>query len=424
MKKRIAVLLLAAALLTSLCACATILEGDTLSVKPHIDNSPANQATDATEVSSYEELRSRILDMVADHRESEVFSLTAFEEGDVPARVEEICKSVALESAFSEYCIYYINSEVNQIVSRCEARITVNYRHSKAQIDSVITTYSQRYLRSLLLDALETRSGYIVFLTNMNMVTEDYISALIEELYRSNPLTVVSLPNTSVNTFSHDGSDERVIEISFEYLYTSSLLNTMSDAVNKSVDEIVDTVAEGTDALMLLSLCEKLTQYVDFDIEAAADPQLTEQDLASTAYGAFVNRSAASEGYALAYKALCDKLGLECSVVPGRFNNSTHYWNIVRIDSDYYHVDPARCDISGFETAFLKRDSDIISNYWWDTRDYPVCSGPLTYQSITNQPSGEVPDEPGDEPGEPDDEPDPEIVDGPGEEQQNGDVEG
>ena len=417
MVKRLTIIILAAAVLASLCGCANILEGDTISDTPHVDTSvPAGQTEDAIEVSSYEELRSLIMQMVREHSGTAVFGMNAFDDGDVAANVERICKSVAMDSAFGEYSVYYINSEVSQIVSHYEAKVTVNYRHSKSQIDGMVTTYSQRYLRSTLLDTLEKRSDYIVFLTNMNMVTEDYISNAVKELYMGNPLTIVAPPQASVNTFSGSGDGDRVIEIALDYVYTESLLKSMSSSLDKAVDQIVDTVAEDTDALMLLSLCEKLVSQVDFDIDSVADPELTEQDIAATAFGALVNRSATSEGFALAYKALCDKLGLDCRVVTGRYNNLPHYWNIVYIDGDFYHVDPALSDIIGIESSFLRSDADIISNYWWDTQNYPACSGPLTYSIITHtEPEeGQNGEQPGDAPVEP--------GDMPGGEPQNGDA--
>ena len=49
-----------------------------------------------------------------------------------------------------------------------------------------------------------------------------------------------------------------------------------------------------------------------------------------------------SEGMALAYKALCDTIGIECTVVEGRLDRTEHYWNIVTLEGDSYHVDTSR----------------------------------------------------------------------------------
>ena len=60
--------------------------------------------------------------------------------------------------------------------------------------------------------------------------------------------------------------------------------------------------------------------------------------------GALINHSCVCEGYAKAYKFLCDKTGVPCMVVTGTAAGSNgiyegHAWNIVRIGQDCCHVD-------------------------------------------------------------------------------------
>ena len=392
--------------LFALSSCASILEGDTLSVTPH-KTSPESeilQSASAPDVSSYDELKKRILDMIDEHAEEAVFNMAFIDDSDILSNVERVCRSIAFDNAYGAYSVYYINSNVTQIVSYYEVRITINYRHTKSQIDSIVTAYSQRYLRSTVLAALEEHAAGVSIFTDMSIVTEDYIAELVRDLYRSNPLTVIALPSVETEVYTGSGSD-RVIDISFRYIYSTRLLSSMTLSLNSSVDEYLDNITESTDAIMLLSLCQKLTDTVYFDIESAADPSITEQSLPASAYGALVNKRATSEGYALAFKVLCDKLGLECAVVDGRYNNSPHFWNIACIDGSFYHIDVSRCDISGYESAFLKSDNDIINDYWWDTQNYEACAGKLTYQEIirssqqNSNEAGEA-DQPSDEPGE------------------------
>jgi len=56
-----------------------------------------------------------------------------------------------------------------------------------------------------------------------------------------------------------------------------------------------------------------------------------------TPYGVLVNKQAVCQGYALTYKLLMDKLGVECYMVIS--DNMDHAWNMVKIDGEYYHVD-------------------------------------------------------------------------------------
>ena len=91
------------------------------------------------------------------------------------------------------------------------------------------------------------------------------------------------------------------------------------------------------------------------------------------AYGAVLRGTAVSEGYAMAFKAMCEKIGIKCLTVVGRLDNIDHCWNIVRIDNKYYHVDVSVCDEKGLEEGFLKTDADLLGSYWWDTEEYPRC---------------------------------------------------
>ena len=59
-------------------------------------------------------------------------------------------------------------------------------------------------------------------------------------------------------------------------------------------------------------------------------------------YGVLVNKKGACEGYAQAIHLLYNLAGIECHIVRGGragSNETTHAWNIAKIDGKYYHVD-------------------------------------------------------------------------------------
>ncbi len=64
----------------------------------------------------------------------------------------------------------------------------------------------------------------------------------------------------------------------------------------------------------------------------------------SSAYGALVNGEAGCEGYSKAAKLLFDMAGIESAVVSGtstdeKNQTSSHMWNAVKINGDFYHLD-------------------------------------------------------------------------------------
>ena len=89
-----------------------------------------------------------------------------------------------------------------------------------------------------------------------------------------------------------------------------------------------------------------------------------------------------SEGMALAFKALCDKVGVECLVVSGRLDRAEHYWNIITVDGASYHVDVSAAAELGLAGTFLISDSDMWGHYWWDNERYPQCDGSLSYSCL------------------------------------------
>ena len=62
---------------------------------------------------------------------------------------------------------------------------------------------------------------------------------------------------------------------------------------------------------------------------------------ANTAYGALINHTAQCSGFARAFKALCDAVGIECYYVEADQYawNPNHQWNIVKYNGQYYHMD-------------------------------------------------------------------------------------
>ena len=83
----------------------------------------------------------------------------------------------------------------------------------------------------------------------------------------------------------------------------------------------------------------------------------------------------------MSYKLLCSILGIRCTVVEGTFSGTKHFWNIIELNGEYYHVDPSICDFAGLTVAFLKNDSEFIAlGYQWDITKYKPCTGTLKYE--------------------------------------------
>lgn len=90
-----------------------------------------------------------------------------------------------------------------------------------------------------------------------------------------------------------------------------------------------------------LYLHDYLVKNCEYDSEA-----LTNEDFANahTAYGAIVEGKAVCEGYARAMQLLLSRAGVDAYVIAGTTIDSLgitgkHMWNVVKIDSGWYHLD-------------------------------------------------------------------------------------
>lgn len=108
---------------------------------------------------------------------------------------------------------------------------------------------------------------------------------------------------------------------------------------------------------------DTIVNNCDYDTPAKNNPNAFPESYES--YGCLINKKAVCEGYAKAFKMLCDRSGIPCVLVGGTSKNEAHMWNYVMIDGNYYLVDCTFDDpIGGSPTLdnFLK-GSDTSSGY-------------------------------------------------------------
>ncbi len=378
---RTAALMLLALTLIGLPGCASILDGETLSVTAHEDP-PVTEPDNVIEASNYGELKAEILNIIWDYEPYGLIHVYSYD-GDLQADVSFVCREIMNNDPIGAYAVADLTGTVTQIVSYYEVEVQVLYKSvTKEKLDSIIAISTLRYLKSDLRETLVDYAPSMTVLLKNVMLTADEALGYVSEIYYENPLDIVMMPVTTVEFYPNHGK-ERIVEFVFGYRYEDSTLKAMENSLKNTVSNIAESVTGNSDGAILLSLARRLTEIADYDEETAASGEYSNQNTAATAYGALITGSAIGEGYAMAYKALCDSLGLECYVVLGTYNGNPHAWNIVAIDDHYYHVDVAMCDVKGMSAAFLKKDSEMKKKYVWDTEKYEVCNGPLTYAALT-----------------------------------------
>lgn len=385
MKKSVFALLLAIPLALTLGACATLIEGEYEEVSTHTEEYTARETdTQVVTVSNYSALKNAIINMVQNRTEYATVRLENYE-GTEETAIYQAISEVQNETPLGAYAVKHISDSNPVSLSYYQVDLKILYKHTQEEIDSIITLKTKEKAEETIKAVIEGDGSYVAFMGPSDIASESLVISFLENYYYSNPISTIAFPSVTSTLYPNVGST-RILELQFEYPYTPEEKEQMFTELESAVTEIADKISAQSEAEKLLSICRSLVDRITYDTETQEKEleALSQKPLSYTAYGALVEGAAVSESYAMALKAVCDQVGIDCTVVQGRFEEARHVWNIVKIDDDYYHVDPALCDTVGFEEAFLRRDSDITGKYWWDTGAYESCNGGLTYQAVAD----------------------------------------
>ena len=128
-----------------------------------------------------------------------------------------------------------------------------------------------------------------------------------------------------------------------------------------------------------------LTQNVAYDKRAYDEVEsdvsrLPTDPIPHLAYGPLVENRGICGGFAWAFQTLMAAVGVECICVFGYLKEKQtvgHFWNLVKIDGQYYHVDATsgRTDDGMNVNYLMQPDSMMKASHIWDIENYPSAKG-------------------------------------------------
>ena len=127
--------------------------------------------------------------------------------------------------------------------------------------------------------------------------------------------------------------------------------------IRSFLSSINDSMSDYEVALRIYENIIKLVDYDTLGLEKQKSKTVSSEvpdDLRSI-YGVFVNKKAVCAGYAKAMQYLLNLCGIECTYV----TSSTHAWNLIKLEGDYYHLDVTWGD--GTDTKKEKVQIDSIN---------------------------------------------------------------
>ena len=383
LKKAIALLLAVAAAL-SVSGCSSLLEGDMDKITIHQASAGARTENIAdAEASTEAELEGILLGFIQKHKTSGLVDFKNYS-GDVENDVYVACMNVRNNTPLGSYAVYYISSNVSRYVTYYQAEIHITYKKSADEVAKVVDVYSNDTVRALIKNVMSGIGSSLVMNTSLSALDNDYVQKYIHSIYYSDPSLIVAIPEASVSLYPETGMP-RIVDISFAYSDDSASLNRKRSEMMSAARQTAAKIQAESEEGKALEACLLLSNLSNFDAELDGKGQNGQDSWNQeyTAYGAIVGGKATSEGYAMAFKLLCDLSDIPCQVVIGRRNDAGHAWNIVEIGDSYYHFDVSLFDETGGGdgTLFLK-DQDVSGTYEWETDSYPQCDGDLTFGEV------------------------------------------
>ena len=356
--------------------CNAILSRDYMVITPHLENRLDEEVDDEQRAETFQELKDSILRLVEEGYEVGIIRLYNYA-GDVDEDTEAAITYTMRNQPLGAYAVEYVSYKSVRILSYYERTLTITYRKTPEEIASIKKIDNFEDYRRVLLDTY-SEYGELVTVEIPWFYSDQYsVTDILREHYVNNPLMFATAPSVSQKEFpdverGEESGWRRILEISFNYFADPDELYEMT---RKLVSELGTRLSETElpgDDMRFLTLKNLLIK----DVNILPDPEEVQEKLSninSTAYSAVINGIANSEGFALAYKALCDMVNIDCLVVQGRRDGLLHSWNlVVADDGEWYHIDTTDDNTIADGLFILFTDEQMSdSGYRWDSGDYP-----------------------------------------------------
>lgn len=354
MKQFLACALLAA--LMCLCGCSWM-DGSYVSITPHVIT-PERENDDTVQIENYSQMRNALTELVDSGASHGLFVLTDYPNDRIDTDMSQAISFVQNNYPIGAYAVEQVDYEFDSGGRQNILSVDILYSHGKTEIDAIQTVRGIPGAQIAIASALRQCSSSLVLqITNYE---ETDFAQLSADYAVAHPQIVMESPLVSCNVFPNQG-DVRVVELIFSYQTSRDSLRTMQSKVMpvfSSAELYVSFDAEQT--VQFSQLYTFLTERFDYTIETSITP----------AYSLLCHGVGDSKAFAQVYAAMCNQVDLECIVVSGTRDGESRFWNIVRVDDTYYHVDLLR---SVQEGGYRQLTDTQMQGYVWDYSAYPVC---------------------------------------------------
>ena len=348
--KRICYVLVAAILCTMLGGCGFWMDGEYVSVKPHMEQTFQSDE-EVIEVSTFMQMRDALCELVNTGTESGIISASSFNEGTMHYYVETAIDYVENKTPIGAYAVDKITYEIGTNRGVSVIAFTIHYRHNRSEILRIQMADGMEEAAELIADSLDNCDGSVLLYID-NFASVDFEQVVVDYAYE-NPDMVMEIPSVKTAVYPQEGT-QRLVELSFTYQTNRDRLRQMQEQVASVFTSAELYVKESAQVLDVYSrLYSFLMERNDYTIQTSITP----------AYSLLHHGVGDSRAFANVYAAMCRKAELDCSVITGTKEGDPWCWNLVRFRGEYYHVDI----LSG---TFQMLSNAEMTGYVWDYSAY------------------------------------------------------
>ncbi|MCL1807921.1 MAG: hypothetical protein FWG31_09500 [Oscillospiraceae bacterium] len=358
-----------------LSGCASLWEREFFVRSPHLaqDDSVVTSLT----ANSQDSLQNAIIGVIRNGEEQANIRVTGYPGGLTRLIISELLADIQKREAIGAYALDYIAFDLTNVLSQYTITLQIVYNHKIRP--AILPVSGRRELEEAVHAALREHSPLLTVELLYYNEREHDVESMADSFYYSNPAWAMEYPEIAVNLYPSSGNIlRRIIELELDWQTPADTLEEKSRETDAGAERLLSGLpefrgsAEEQAAQTVLWLHDTLCEAVLYDTDTAIHAYQIGERLGGdsyTAFGALVKGEAVSEGYAMAFKLLCDRLGIDCSVVTGSWNMSRHAWNLVKIGNTWYHTDIALNDrgpVPVYDYFLLDDESAEQATFDWD----------------------------------------------------------
>ena len=341
-----------------LCGCSWM-SNNFVSITPH-RNDNATVPSEIITISSYQEMVDVIVNLVENGTDSCVLFAEAYELSDLDWDMRRCIRKIMHNTSVGAYAVDSIDYEVGTGAGLTTVALEIQYRHGRNEIRQIRCVDTLESAKDIIENELKQFQNSITIRV-LNYQKTDFVQ-LIQNYYNHYPDYMIELPQIAVQVFPETGLD-RIVEIQLSYLTSRDSLKTMQEYTRSVFSSAYLYVIGDTDPHVKFSqLFSFLMERYEYTFETSITP----------AYSLLRHGVGDSKAFASVYARMCNNANLTCYIVSGTKSGEPHFWNIVQIGDQYYHVDLLSSAAAG---GFLLLTDHQMNGYVWDYSSYPICGG-------------------------------------------------